>query len=128
MDYGKGTIVFHKGIRFKDSQKFDCRCGHPVMIPIASNSISSDTYYLLITSNEKQALRYPGAYYVIEDWDKLKLRKPSAINLRTIYKGNVCANKVAGLPPQVLKEVIIWFKKHQEKHPDEFYDEIKHLI
>ena len=59
MEYKKGTITKKKGTRFKDNGQIDPRPnGHPVMIPIASDTISTSTYYLMIDSHPEKYVKY----------------------------------------------------------------------
>ena len=124
MDYGKGTIAFKSGTVFKDGQ-IDPRKGHPVMLPIASDDISQETYYLLLDSHpEKRIDKYIG-YFNLLAWHEIGLPYPSTVNIRDIYKAHINGKALCGMPPKVYKEVIRNFKEFQEEHPDEFYEEIK---
>lgn len=129
MKYGRGTIVFVRRTKFADNGKYDNRSGHPGILPIASHDISSETYYLLLTSNVGRKLIYPDQYYDLsDDWEKVKLKKPSLINLKDIYKGRIEGDKLGGLYPQLYREVISELKAYQEIHPCKLYEEIKNRI
>ena len=126
MKYGKGTIIFARRTRFEDNGEYDNRSGHPGMIPIASDDITEDTYFLMLTSNTLKKESFPDQYYDLSDhWKEVHLKKPSLINLKYIYKGHVSGEKLGGLTPQLYKDVIREFKKYQEKYPSENYGEIK---
>ncbi len=126
MEYKKGTITKKKGTRFKDNGKEDPRPnGHPVLIPLASDDISMDTYYLMIDSHPEKYIMFGDAYYVLQEWEEVHLEMPSVINLKTIYKDHVCERILGGLPPRSYKAVIAAFKEYQSEHPDEYYEEIK---
>lgn len=125
LEYKKGTIVQKRNIIFKDGQS-DPHCCHPAMIPVASDEISSDTYYLLITSQDWEYENDPDAYFSLSDcWEDAYLVKPSFINLKNIYKGHVVEKKCGGLERSIFKQVIQKLKAYQEEHPDEYYDELK---
>ena len=129
MDYGKGTIIFATRTKFGDNGQYDNRKGHPGMIPIASDDISNETYYLMLTSNVSRINIYPDQYYDLSDiWEEVHLEKPSLINLQYIYKGHISGDKLGGLMPKIYKDVIRRLKKYQEENPCELYDEIKSKI
>ena len=125
MEYRKGTIARKRGTIFKDNGKIDPRkYGHPVFIPIASDDINMNTYYLILDSHPEKYLRREG-YYTIEDWEETHLDCPSVINLKDIYKGHIFEQKFGGLSPRVYRDVLREFVDYQEKHPDEFFEELK---
>ncbi len=126
MNYGKGTIIFARRTKFADNGQYDNRAGHPGMIPIASDDISDETYYLMLTSNVGRKNLYPEQYYDLSEvWEQIPLEKPSLINLENIYKGRISGDKLGGLWPQLYKDVIRELKRYQEEHPCENYEKIK---
>jgi len=129
MNYGKGTIVFATRTRFADNGQYDNRSGHPGMLPIASDDVTDETYYLMLTSNVARINIYPEQYYdLTEVWEQIPLEKPSLINLQNIYKGHITSDKLGGLWPQLYKDVIRKLKEYQNQHPCENYEEIKSRI
>lgn len=129
MNYGKGTIIFATRTKFADNGQYDNRSGHPGMLPIASDDVSDETYYLMLTSNISRLAIWPEQYYDLSDvWKEIPLDKPSLINLQNIYKGHVSGDKLGGLWPQLYKSVIRALKDYQEEHPCELYNEIKNKI
>lgn len=130
MKYRSGTIVYKEGIIFKRTQEKDPKTSRPILIPIASNSTTNNTYFLLLTSETKWYLVHDEAYYLIGEkaFSHIKLKKPSLINLQDIYKENVDEEIEGGLPPRIYREVIEKFKQYQEEHPDELYEELKPLL
>jgi hypothetical protein len=125
MVYKKGTVSFKSGTRFKDNGQIDPRKGHPVLIPIASDDLNMNTYYLMIDSHPEKYIRFGDAYYIIEDWEEVNLREPSVVNLKNIYKGHINDRALGGFPPYLYRDVKKAFMDYQEEHPDEYYDEIK---
>ena len=126
MVYKKGTIVFTRRTIFEDIGQDDNRSGHPGMIPITSDDVTGDVYYLMLTSNMLKKEAFPDKYYDLTDcWEMIPLSKPSLINLETIYKGHDFGSKLGGLPPYVRKDVIRELKRYQEGNPCENYLEIK---
>ncbi|WP_026499315.1 hypothetical protein [Butyrivibrio sp. WCD2001] len=129
MNYGKGTIIFVRRTKFADNGQYDNRAGHPSMLPIASDDVSGDTYYLMLTSNVSKINAYPDKYYDLSDvWQDIPLERPSLINLQYIYKGRVEGGKLGGLWPQLYKDVIRELKRYQNEHPCECYEELKGKI
>ena len=129
MNYGKGTIIFATRTVFADNGQYDNRPGHPGMIPIASDDISNETYYLILTSNIGRLNICPEQYYDLSEvWKEIPLEKPSLINLQNVYKGHISGDKLGGLWPRLYKDVIRAFKIYQEEHPCDLYDEIKNKI
>lgn len=129
MKYGKGTIVFTTRTIFADSGKYDNRSGHPGMITIATDDVSDESYYLMLTSNLTKKIIYPDQYYDLSEvWEQIPLNKPSLINLETIYKGRITGDKLGGLWPQLYKDVIKELKEYQKDNPCENYEIIKDRI
>lgn len=129
MKYGKGTIIFARRTKFADNGQYDNRAGHPGMIPIASDDLSDETYYLMLTSNVGRKNLYPEQFYDLSEvWEEIPLKKPSLINLQNIYKGHIEGGKLGGLQPQLYKDVIRELKKYQEVHPCANYKQIKEKI
>ena len=129
MNYGKGTIIFATRTKFADNGRYDNRTGHPGMIPIASDDISNETYYLMLTSNMTRKEIYPDQYFDLSDyWEDIPLEKPSLINLQNIYKGHISGDKLGGLWPKLFKDVIRALKEYQNEHPCENYEKIKDKI
>lgn len=128
MNYGKGTIIFARRTKFADNGRYD-RTGHPGVLPIASDDMTDETYYLMLTSQVGKKFAYPDQFYDLSEvWEEVHLKKPSLINLANIYVGRVSGDKMGGLMPQLYKDVIRKLKAYQNEHPCENYDLIKNRI
>ncbi len=126
MQYGKGSILLTSRAQFTDGS-YDPHYLRPAMLALASDDISNETYFLLITSQVERYIAYPDEYFLLgEDLrEQIRLRKPSLIKLDKVHKGKVSGNPTGGLPPQIYKAVIKKLGTYKEKHPDIIYDEIK---
>ncbi len=129
MEYGKGTIVLQSRSRFADGS-YDPHGCRPTVIALASDSITDETYYLLITSQVRHYLTHPDEYFSLEEelWRDVGLMYPSLIKLDKVHKGHVSGDKEGGLPPNVYKQMIRKLKEYKAEHPDENYDEIKRKL
>ena len=126
--YGKGTIVNHKGT-FPDGTP-DVT-GHPVLLTLAVDELTGETYFLTITSQDRHYNAYPDEYYPLDDcWEELGLKKPSYINLKNLRQDKIDGAPITGLPPQLFKNVVRCFKDFQEKQsiPCKYYEEVKKLL
>lgn len=129
MEYKKGSIVLKSGTVF-DNGDIDPRPCHPTLIPLASDNITDDVYYLVITSNISKYLLYESKFYLIDEEmiEEAHLIVPSMINLAEIHKDRNFISTVGGLPPRLFKSVISKFKAYQDEHPHKYYNEIKAYI
>lgn len=130
----KGTIEMQSNIFFEDSGKYDPRICHPVVLPITSDFVGEDIYFLVITSQTGKEALYDDEYFGLYDcWEEIGLHKPSLVNLSHIHKTTNPGSTVAGLPPKTYKNMMAKFKTLHEKWAaegkhDPYYDEIKDRI
>lgn len=130
----KGTIEMQSNIYFEDSGKYDPRICHPVVLPITSDFVGEDVYFLVITSQTGKKTIYEDEYFDLNDcWEEIGLRKPSLVNLSHIHKTTNPGSTVAGLRPNIYKDMMTKFKSLHEKlvaegKDDPYYDEIRNRI
>lgn len=87
MYYYDGDITNIKGIRFKDTGTVDLKpTGHPCVIPIETCINEDYLYFLTMTSNPNEATKKDGNCILVKMDKTNRLRKPSYINLRHVYK------------------------------------------
>ena len=129
MLYHEGNVIEKRGIVFKDTNTPDPRGKHPAMIAIAVSEDNQFMYYLTLTSQLRHYEIYREMYKLIRKTSENRLRKTSLVNLANIYKDAVSSHApVAFIQPDEYRALIVKFKAYQERHPDEYYSEIKDLI
>lgn len=87
MIYEEGTIIKKRNIRFKETNMLDSRLtGHPVVIPLKFDFYDEDIYFLTMSSQDYYYLKEPSRFYVVKPDSINRLKKPSYIDLKFVYK------------------------------------------
>jgi hypothetical protein len=128
MIYKKSDIITKRNIKFKDSNKLDCRInGHPVVVLLDLNHESEMVYFLKMSGSFSSTESLSACFPIKPDKDN-KLRKASYADLRYVYKSiyeNIFSR--ANLSLQCFNLMIMRLKTYQSALPDkdDFYSEIK---
>ena len=130
MKYDKGSIIKKSNIIFKGTNKLDFRIGgHPVVLSHSFDYDDEYIYFLTLSSRDDLYVEEPLRYYLVKPDKNNKLKKPSIIDLKYIYK-----DKNSNIPETGIlknfdyKEMLKKLIAYQGTNPDSYFEEISTVL